>query len=77
MDAFILYSGNTWLSRESLNLMAVCTDKETAIKMAVEASGFTDEPLDDISQAELYNENQTYNRDENFLIVPITLNEII
>lgn len=70
----LLYSGDAWLSRGSLNLMAVCSDKETAIKIAVEASGYTDEPLDEESQTELREENQTHNRDENFLIVPVALN---
>lgn len=77
MNAFVLYSGDMWLSREFLNLMAVCSDKDTAIKMAVEAASYTDEPLDEVAQSELRMENKTNNRGENFLIVPVELNKLI
>ncbi|MCM1067153.1 MAG: hypothetical protein NC418_06245 [Muribaculaceae bacterium] len=77
MNVFLLYSGDIWLHPMSLSLMAVCTDKEAAIKIAVEASGYAEVPLDEMAQAELRDKNQTDRCEENFLIVPVELNELI
>lgn len=73
----LLYSGNAWLDKNSLGLMAVCTDKATAVKLATEAAEYTDEPLTIEQQNELLIHGQTYGRDENFMICAVNVDEII
>lgn len=76
MEVILLYSGNTWLDERSMQLIAVCTTKEEAVRIATEASGYTDEPLTEEQQKELFNEYQTYYRDENFLLAATELNTL-
>lgn len=76
MEVILLYSGDAWLSHDSQELIAVCTTKEEAVKIAAEASGYTDEPLTEEQQKELFNEYQTSYRNENFLIAATELNTL-
>lgn len=77
MQTILLYSCDMWLTTCSRVLLAVCTDKETAVKIATDAAGYTDEPLTGEQQSELLNNYQTFGRNENFMIEAVTLNEII
>lgn len=77
MNIILLYSADSATSRESFALMAVCDDKETAVKIAAEAAGYTDEPLTEADRAALLEEYETRGRGENFAIVGAELNELI
>lgn len=76
MEVILLYSADAWLSHDSQELIAVCTTKENAVKLAAESSGYTDEPLTDEQQTALFNEYQTQGRTENFMLAAAELNTL-
>ena len=67
-QVYLLYSGNAWLNNTSLKLLAVCSTKTKAIQLSEEDAMDTDEHLTDYDLKTLFEINQTYSRDCNYLI---------
>lgn len=68
MKVHLLYSGDTWLSKFSLELLAVCSSKSVAISLATEHAKGGDEPLTDYDLSMLERYSQTYDKDNNYLV---------
>ena len=70
MKMYLLYAGDSWLSNSSIYLVAVCTSHEKAKELAITHSNSGREPMtdDDLNDIECY--NQTYGRNENYMISP-------
>lgn len=67
MTIFIVYSGDAWLSRDSLDIKAVCLSREDAIGMIMDNTEMDEEEKD--GQLNLLNiHGQTYGLDTNFTI---------
>lgn len=77
MKVQLLFSGNTWLSVSSLQLIAVCSDIEHAIKIACNACDDSGDPLTSKEIKELRDLRETFSRDENFMIAEQEINKII
>lgn len=73
---YLLYAGNAWLNTSSLQLLAVCSTQEKAVKLAIDHSNDGEEALDDESIEELESNRQTYGRDENYLICETEMDQI-
>ena len=68
MKVYLLYSGDTWVSKSSLVLLAVCSTKSVAISLATEHSKDVEEPLTDYDLSMLERYGQTYDKDSNYLV---------
>ena len=68
MKVHLLYSGDTWLSKSSLVLLAVCATKPVAISLATEHAKSGEEPLTDYDLSMLERYGQTYDKDSNYLV---------
>lgn len=70
MKLYLLYAGNAWLNTNSLQLLTVCTSKEKACELAKSYS-IDVEPMTKQEEIDLKRNNQTYGRDENYMICEI------
>lgn len=68
MKVHLLYSGDTWLSKSSLLLLAVCSTKFVAISLATEHAKGGEETLIDYDLRMLERYGQTYGKDSNYLV---------
>lgn len=73
---YLLNVGNAWLNTSSLQLLAVCSTPEKAVKLAIDHANDGDEALDDESIGELETNRQTYGRDDNYLICECNMDEL-
>ncbi len=76
MKVHLLYSGDTWLSKSSLTLLAVCSTKPVAISLAAEHANEGEEPLSDYDLSMLERYGQTYDKDNNYLICETDMNTL-
>ena len=68
MNVHLLYSGDTWLSKSSLTLLAVRSTKAVAVSLAAEHANGGEEPLSDYDLSMLERYGQTYDKDNNYLV---------
>lgn len=74
---FLLQVGDRWLSTDSLSNVAICTNQEEAISLAKQdAKNYNDE-LSEEEIKQLWDSDQTYGRDYNYMISVIELDELI
>ena len=74
---FLLQVGDRWLSTDSFSNVAICTNLEEAIDLALQDSQINDDELSGAEIKQLWDNNQTYGRDNNYMISVIELDELI
>ncbi len=75
-NVYLLYSGNAWMNTSSLQLLAVCSSENNAIDLAKKHARDSEQPLDVDDEYELEINNQTYGRDENYLICECEMDQL-
>lgn len=76
MKVYLLYSGDTWLSKSSLVLLAVCSTKSIAISLATEHAQGGEEPLADYDLSMLERYGQTYDKDCNYFVCEVEMDTL-
>lgn len=74
---FLLQVGDRWLSTDSLSNVAICTKREEALSLAIQDSKNNNDELSDEEIEQLWDSDQTYGRDNNYIIYLINLDELI
>lgn len=75
-QVYLLFGYLRGLLASSHELLAVCGSHEKAVELAQEHAEYNGEPLTDGDLAELKQEQQTYNRDGNYMITSEYLDEL-
>lgn len=77
-EVFLLYCGNTWLDKSSLEMIAICATLNKAVELAVEdARENSEAALSADEVAELERICMTQGSEENYLIRSEYINEFI
>lgn len=74
---FLLQVGDRWLSTNSLDNVAICTNLEDTISLAKQDAQNNDDELSEEDIEQLLNYCQTQGRDNNYMISVIELDKLI
>lgn len=75
MKVYILYQTDAWNIRESEQVLAICSTRQTAIEFADRNAIEQEEHLSKHDLEMLEEIGQTQGRENNYLIEPITVDE--
>lgn len=78
MTVYLLYEADAWISKSSMELIAVCSSMRECLRIANDVAPYgCDGPLTDYDCTSLMEMHQTYGRKWNYWICPTELDQLV